>query len=131
METPVIIKSDPKERLLFASGKPLTAKAVARKLSIPIEWVDERREKKQLMAVPAEKYGYLYPAFQFTEESFVLTDLDKLLQSLERFDVWMQLQFLQASNLRLEGATPIDTLKAGKLDLVLFAAKSYGEMRAA
>jgi hypothetical protein len=131
METPVIIKSDPKERLLFASGKPLTAKAVARKLSIPIEWVDERREKKQLMAIPVEKYGYLYPAFQFTEESSVLTDLDKLLQSLERFDVWMQLQFLQASNLRLEGATPIDTLKAGKLDLVLFAAKSYGEMRAA
>jgi hypothetical protein len=131
METPAIIKSDPKERLLFASGKPLTAKAVARKLSIPIEWVDERREKKQLMAVPVEKYGYLYPAFQFTEESSVLTDLDKLLQSLERFDVWMQLQFLQASNLRLEGATPIDTLKAGQLDLVLFAAKSYGEMRAA
>ena len=131
METPVIIKSDPKERLLFASGKPLTAKAVARKLSIPIEWVDERREKKQLISVPVEKYGYLYPAFQFTEEGAVLTDLDKLLPALERFDVWMQLQFLQAGNLRLEGATPIDTLKEGKLDLVLFAAKSYGEMRAA
>jgi hypothetical protein len=131
METPVITKSDPKERLLFASGKPLTAKAVAQKLSIPIEWVDERREKKQLMAVPVEKYGYLYPAFQFTEEGSVLTDLDRLLQALERFDVWMQLQFLQAGNLRLEGATPIDTLKEGKLDLVLFAVKSYGEMRAA
>ena len=84
METPVIIKSDPKERLLFASGKPLTAKAVARKLSISIEWVDERREKKQLMAVPAKKYGYLYPAFQFTAEGSVLSDLEQLLPALER-----------------------------------------------
>jgi hypothetical protein len=120
-----------KKRLLFLSGKPLTAQAVARRLSIPIEWVENDRQKNHLIGIPVESYGYLYPAFQFTEDGAVLSNLDKLLQSLERFDVWMQLQFLQTGDLRLEGSTPIDALKQGKLDLVLSAAENYGEMRAA
>jgi hypothetical protein len=61
----------------------------------------------------------------------VLPDLDKLLKALERFDEFMQLQFLQTGDIRLEGATPIDTLKQGRLDRALFAANNYGEMRAA
>jgi hypothetical protein len=120
-----------KRRLLLASGKPLTSQAVARQLSISIEWVEERRQKNQLIGIPAEGYGYLYPAFQFTEDGSVLPDLDKLLKALERFDEFMQLQFLQTGDIRLEGETPIDTLKQGKLDRALFAANNYGEMRAA
>jgi hypothetical protein len=120
-----------KKRLLFLSGKPLTAQAVARRLSIPIEWVENDRQKNHLIGIPVESYGYLYPSFQFTEDGAVLRNLDKLLQSLDRFDVWMQLQFLQTGDIRLEGSTPIDALKQGKLDLVLSAAENYGEMRAA
>ena len=120
-----------KSRLLCSSGKPLTTSAVARQLSVSLEQVENLRHSGFLIGIPAEEYGYLYPACQFQEDGSIIPDLDKLLRSLARFDIWMQLQFLQTGDLHLDGATPIDSLKQGKLEQALFAATNYGEMRAA
>jgi hypothetical protein len=120
-----------KKQLLLKSGKPFAPTAVARNLSITVDEVEELRQHHGLIGVPAEGYGYLYPAFQFREDGSVLVGLDKVLKALSHFSVWLQLQFLQTGDYRLEEATPIDALKQGKLDRALFAAKNYGEMRAA
>jgi hypothetical protein len=125
-----LVGNEIKKTLLFASGKPLTVSAVAQKLSEVEEYVEKLRQNRQLIGIPAEGYGYLYPAFQFKENGSILADLDKLLRSLDRFDIWMQLQFLQTGDLLLEGATPIDVLKQGRLEKALFAAENYAEMRA-
>ena len=123
--------NDIKTKLLCSSGKPLTASAVARQLSLALEQIENLRHNGLLIGIPAEGYGCLYPAFQFQEDGSIVAGLDKLLSSIDRFDVWMQLQFLQTGDLHLDGATPIDALKQGKLDRALFAAANYGEMRAA
>ncbi len=120
-----------KQRLLCGSGKPLTADSVARKLSISVIDVDERRQKHELIGIPAEGYGYLYPAFQFQDDGSVVRYLDKLLYTLRGFDPWMQLVFLQTGDMRLDGATPLEMLKQGQIDCVLFAANNYGTMQAA
>jgi large subunit ribosomal protein L7/L12 len=122
---------DIKKELLLASGCPLTISAVARKQSTSEEQIEKLRKNRKLIGIPVEKYGYLYPAFQFKEDGSTLAGLDKLLQSLDRFDIWMQLQFLQTGDLRLEGETPINALKQGKLEQALFAAATYAEMCAA
>jgi hypothetical protein len=129
--TPInLVGNDIKKTLLFASGKPLTVSAVAQKLSEVEEYVEQLRQNRQLIGIPAEGYGYLYPAFQFKENGSILADLEKLLKSLDRFDIWMQLQFLQTGDFLLEGATPIEVLKQGRLEQALFAAENYAEMRA-
>jgi hypothetical protein len=125
-----LVGNDIKKTLLFASGKPLTVSAVAQKLSEVEEYVEQLRQNRQLIGIPAEGYGYLYPAFQFKENGSILADLEKLLKSLDRFDIWMQLQFLQTGDFLLEGATPIEVLKQGRLEQALFAAENYAEMRA-
>jgi hypothetical protein len=123
--------NDIKKILLLASGKPLTISAVSHKISASEERVELLRKNRELIGIPVEGYGYLYPAFQFKEDGSILPGFDKLLQALDRFDVWMQLQFLQTGDLRLDGATPIDALKQGKLEQALFAAENYAGMRAA
>ena len=130
-KSPKILESannDIKKRLLLASGKPLTISAVASKLFTSEEQVEILRKNRALMGIPVEGYNYLYPAFEFQENGSILPGFDKLLQSLDRFDVWMQLQFLQTGDLRLDGKTPIDALKQGKLKQALFAAENYAEM---
>ena len=123
--------NDIKKMLLLASGKPLTISAVASKLFTSEEQIELLRKNRELIGTPVAGYSYLYPAFQFQEDGSILPGFDKLLQSLDRFDIWMQLQFLQTGDLLLEGATPIDALKQGKLEQALFAAANYAEMCAA
>jgi hypothetical protein len=122
--------NDIKKTLLLASGKPLTISVFAKKLSRSEEEVEQLRQNGQLIGIPTEEYGYLYPAFHFQEDGSILIGLDKLLKSLDCFDVWMQLQFLQTGDLLLDGETPLDVLKQGRLEQVLFAAANYAEMRA-
>lgn len=119
-----------KKALLILSGKPLTLSAVANKLLKSEEQVKKLQENNLLMGIPAEKFSYLYPAFQFQEDNTILPGLNELLQALNYLDIWMQLQFLQTGNIYLAGQTPIAALKQSKLKEVLFAAKNYTEMQA-
>jgi hypothetical protein len=129
-----------KKQLILASGKPFTAQAVARmlsmtdddvELSMTDDDVERLRQAHKLIAAPSTDYGYLYPAFQFKEDGKILDGLEKVLDSLAHFDPWMQLWFLQTGDVRLDGATPIEILKQGKIEQVLLAADSYGSMCAA
>jgi hypothetical protein len=125
-----------KKQLILASGKPLTASAVARMLDMVKDEddVEKLRQVHKLIAAPSKEYRYLYPAFQFQKDGkvFKIVDgLERVLNSLARFDPWMQLWFLQTGDILLDNATPIEMLKQGKIDRVLLAAENYGRMCAA
>jgi hypothetical protein len=118
----VLIKRD----LLYQDGKPFSSEEVALLLNVTRQAIDKRRQKGQLLAVSLGRRGYLYPVWQFREGK-VLSGLDRVLAKLKEFDPWTQLMFFQTGDLRLDNATPLENLKAGEIDRVVWAASCYGE----
>jgi hypothetical protein len=113
-----------KKEQVCKSGKPLAPSAVARKLGISAAAVDKRRQDLQLLGIPAKEYGYVYPAFQFEQDGSIVKDFDRLLYILADFDPWLQLEILQTSHNYLGGATPVEKIEQGRIDLAIDAFRS-------
>jgi len=119
-----------KLELLYEDGDPLTSEHVAELLRITRQAVDKRRSKHQLLAITTGRRGYLYPLVQFQDQG-VIPGLDRVLQALKDFSPWTQLMFLKSGDIRLAGKTPLECLKAGEVDQVVWAAQHYGKQGAA
>jgi hypothetical protein len=119
-----------KRRLVEGYGGALSAEEVANTLGITRQAVDKRRRAGKLLGLTTGRYGYRYPAWQFTE-SGVVPGLPDVLAVLAPHDEWMQAAFFVGENPRLGGKKPIDLLKGSKLEAVLNAAEAYGEHGAA
>ncbi len=119
-----------RKQVLEQMGGTLTAEEVADLLDITRQAVHKRRNQHQLIGLTQGRRGYAYPSFQF-EDGKTITGLAEVLQALNAHDPWMQLMFFANGNRRLEGATPLEALRQGKLDSVIRAAESYGEQGAA
>jgi hypothetical protein len=117
-------------KLIEEHGGALSAEEVAQILGISRQAVDKRRRSRNLIALSTGRHGYRYPVWQFTK-SGPLPGLEDVLQALEPHDEWMQIAFFVSDNPRLGGQSPINMLKAGKLERVLNAARAYGEHGAA
>jgi hypothetical protein len=113
-------------RLIDEHGGALSAVQVAKTLGISWQMVETRRRTEKLLAVSTGRHGYRYPAWQF-DESGVLPGLEDVLKVLATHDEWMQVAFFVSRNQRLSNRTPVETLKVGRVDLVLDAAEVYGE----
>ncbi len=113
-------------RLIDEHGGALTAVQIAGILGISRQMVERRRRTGKLLAVSTGRHGYRYPVWQF-DESGVLPGLEDVLRVLAPHDEWMQVAFFVSRSQRLANRTPVETLKAGKLDAVLDAAAVYGE----
>lgn len=61
----------------------------------------------------------------------MLFGLSKVLATLKNYDPWTQLMFLKTGDVRLGGATPLEQLKIGDVDAVVWAAECYGKHGAA
>ncbi|WP_017326542.1 hypothetical protein [Synechococcus sp. PCC 7336] len=119
-----------KLELLYRDGDPLSSAEVAQLLCISRQAVDKRRKKHQLLAVSLGRRGYFYPAEQFLDGS-TLPGLEKVLAALQEYSAWTQLMFLKTADVRLEGKTPLECLKAGQVEAVVQAAQCYGDQSAA
>lgn len=119
-----------KRKLVEGHGGALSAEQVAGILGVTRQAVDKRRRAGKLLGLTTGRYGYRYPAWQFTD-SGVVPGLQDVLAVLAPHDEWMQAAFLVGENPRLDGRKPIDLLNAGKSDAVLYAAEVYGEHGAA
>lgn len=117
-------------QILQAEGGALTGAQVAGVLGISRQAVDKRRRSGRLLAVAADRRGYLYPAWQFTSEG-VLPGLPEVLGAFTVASPWMQAAWFLAPNLYLDGARPLDALRHGQMDAVHRAAAAYGEQGAA
>ncbi len=107
----------------------MTSEKVAEVLNISRQAVDKRRASNQLLALTQGRRGYSYPSFQF-EEGKTLKGLEDVLDNLSALDPWMQLHFFTEPNERLDGSTPIESLRVGKVDEVASLASGYGEQGA-
>src|SRR5439155_14075465 len=115
-----------KRRLIEEHGGTLTAEQVAGLIGVTGQAVEKRRRSGALIAISTGRHGYRYPAWQFSE-SGTIPGLEEVLRLLTSQDEWMQIAFFLSKDPRLNGATPLDALKAGNLEQVLSAAQSYGE----
>jgi hypothetical protein len=119
-----------RRRVLEKLGGTLSAEAVANLIGLSRQAVDKRRSQNQLIGLTQGRRGYAYPAFQF-EDGQTLTGLKEVLDALSGHDPWMQSIFFANGNDRLDGKTPLESLRQGKLESVILAARVYGEQGAA
>jgi len=116
-------------QLLEMEGGCMSSSEVAAVLSIKRQAVDKRRVNGKLIGLPSGR-AYVYPAWQFVDGQ-TLPKLEKILKHLNIRDPWMQTAWMLNGNSRLEGLRPLDVLHEGNEEVVLKAARSYGEQGAA
>ncbi|AFY91124.1 hypothetical protein [Chroococcidiopsis thermalis] len=119
-----------RERLLNAEGGPLTISQVEQLLGISRQAIHKRCSKSKLIALTTSKRGYLFPRWQFAENG-ILSGLESVLAALDESDPWMQAAFILNPNIWLDGASPLEMLRQGKIEDVLVAARASGEQGAA
>jgi hypothetical protein len=112
--------------ILAAEGGSVSAKALADALGITRQAVDKRRKRGTLVGLNLGRRGYAYPVWQVG-----LPGLEYVLAEMKGLDPWTQAAYLLAPNRWLAGDSPLDALRAGKLEAVLAAARVYGEQVAA
>ncbi|WP_262270849.1 antitoxin Xre/MbcA/ParS-like domain-containing protein [Microvirga yunnanensis] len=92
-------------------------------LKIPEQLVDERRKAGELIAVETQE-GYRYPACQFTPDG-VVTGLSEDLAVMSIRADWMRLEWLLVPDDALEGISPLEALRAGRLEHVIDIARDH------
>jgi hypothetical protein len=115
-----------REYILSAEGGAMKVGDVAALLGLTRQGVDRRRRAGKLLALSTGRHGYVYPAWQFTDEG-VLPGLEATLQALQVQSPWMLASFFLSANLRLDGASPLAELRRGHREEVVLAAAAYGE----
>lgn len=92
--------------------------------------IDKRVQEGSLLAVPGPSNRRSYPTLQFRGDGSVVPGLKAIREALQTTNAWTILNFLSNPDARLSNQKPIDILKTGKIDIVLEAAKRYGEQGA-
>jgi len=119
-----------RERLLKAEGGSLTVSQVVKMLGISRQAIHKRCSKGKLIALSSSKRGYFFPQWQFTDKG-ILPGLEEVLAFLDEDDPWMQASFMLNPNIWLDGASPLEMLRQGKINEVIMAAQASGEQGAA
>jgi len=92
--------------------------------------VDRRVREGTLLAVPGPSNRRRYPTVQFNTDGTVVEGLKEVCDALPTKNPWSVLNFLVAPEDRLEGRKPIDLLRAGKVEIVVEAARRMGQQGA-
>jgi hypothetical protein len=91
--------------------------------------IDKRIHDGSLLAVPGPGNVRRFPTVQFTAEG-VVAGLKEVQDALPTKNPWAILSFLVEPDVRLNNRTPIELMKAGKVDLVVQAARVMGHQGA-
>lgn len=119
-----------RERLLNAEGGSLSVSQVEKMLGISRQAIHKRCSKGKLIALSTSKRGYLFPSWQFTANG-ILPGLEQVLVALDENDPWMQASFMLNPNIWLDGISPLEMLRQGKIEQAIAAARASGEQGAA
>lgn len=120
-----------RERLALVAGGLLSAEQAGRALGgITRQAVDKRRRAKGLLAVRVAG-DWRYPAVQFNDEGEAPQGLPAILEVAEELGMtqWATLDFLLAPDAALDGLSPLEAMRNGRMDRVhrlLDAARSDG-----
>lgn len=115
-----------KNRLLSQEGGVLGVQEVAELLNLSRQAIHKRARSGRLLALDCGRHGHAFPAWQFTEGG-LLAGLEETLKALEEHDPWSRLAFFLSENAATGGQSPLTSLRQGKLDQVLRAARIHGE----
>ena len=113
-----------RDELLAQAGGALSPAAVAERTGMSRQSVNNWRRKGQLIALPRGRRDFAFPACQFVEDRLV-PGLDRVLAASALRHPLSQLEMLLAPSARMEGASPLALLRAGRVeDAVAVAAAS-------
>ncbi len=113
-----------KAELINMAGGLLTLQAVASLLNSPEHLAEERHKAGEIIAVRAgEDHGY--PACQFGPDG-MLPGLSEALAVMPMRADWMRLEWLLVPDHALDGRSPLQALKAGRIEEVMDVARGQG-----
>jgi hypothetical protein len=113
-----------KTELVEMAGGLYPLPQVASLLSVSEEAIEDRHKAGVLIAVRSGgRYGY--PACQFTSDGIV-EGLAIILEAIPMRDDWMRLEWLLVPDDALEGLSPLEALKGGRIDDVIDVARAQG-----
>jgi hypothetical protein len=112
-----------KAELIRMAGGLYMPSYVATILAISEQVVEERRKAGELIAVETGE-GYRYPACQFTPNG-VVTGLSEVLAVMPIRHDWMRLEWLLVPDAALEGLSPLEALRAGRLEDAIDIARNH------
>ena len=113
-----------RDELVAEAGGALSPAAVAERTGMSRQSVNNWRRKGQLIALPRGRRDFAFPACQFVEDR-PLPGLDRVLAASALRHPLSQLEMLLAPSPRMGGTSPLDLLRAGRVeDAVAVAAAS-------
>ena len=112
-----------KAELVELAGGLYTLTEVAAILTISEQLVEQRRKAAELIAIETRE-GYRYPACQFTPDGIV-KGLSEVLSVMPIRADWMRLEWLLVPDDALEGISPPEALRAGRLEDVIDIARDH------
>lgn len=92
--------------------------------------ISKRVADGSLIAVPGPQGRRVYPTVQFNPGGTIVDGLKAVQDALPTRNAWTVLSFLAEPESRLGGRAPIELLREGNVDLVVEAARRYGEQGA-
>lgn len=118
-----------KKRFLSKEGGTLSIREACYKLNCEPQYLAQMRENGHLIGIEVDDQ-YVYPAWQFVDGK-ILPGLDQVLSELKQDGIWTVMIFMLTGDLRLDGKTPLEMLRQGEIEQVIWAASCYGEHSAA
>jgi len=109
----------------LARPEMLPPEAAAARAGLSRQALDDRRKKGRALALSHVKRGFRYPAWQFDDN--VAASVPQVLAELRHLDAWRKYVFLVEPEPLLDEATPLDVLRAGRLERVLQVARVLRE----
>lgn len=92
--------------------------------------VGKRVREGSILAVPGPSNRRRYPAAQFTSDGAIAPGLKAVTKAFPSKSPWMLLNFLVNPDPRLGDRKPFDLLKSGEVDIVVEAARRFGQQGA-
>jgi hypothetical protein len=115
---------DARQQVLDAEGGTLSAEQMARRLHLTRQAVDLRRRNHRLIGLPVGRHGYRYPIWQLGHAG-TWPWVPRMINALAPHDSWQQVFFLLSPHPDLEGETPLNALRGGRIEEVITLARTY------
>jgi hypothetical protein len=90
--------------------------------------IEKRVQEGSLFAVPGPNNRKHYPVIQFYSDGRPVKGLKEVIKAIPTDNPWDILNFLTNADYMLDNRRPIDVLKNGEIDKVIFSASRIGEM---
>ena len=113
-----------KTELVEMAGGLYSLPQVASLFNVSEEAIEDRHRAGRLIAVRSGGV-YGYPACQFTSDGIV-EGLAAILEAMPMRHDWMRLEWLLVPDDALEGLSPLEFLKEGRIDDVIDVARAQG-----